>query len=288
MHLSPGDPVKIMLGPRATEEAVNRLRSELHLDQPLFLQYGNWLRNVLKGDWGRSIQLKRNVLPLALDRFSNTVLLALMSIALASAVGILTGSLAAFWRFSIFDRAITFVAITGISIPVFWLGLILQMFFGVILGVLPVSGMTGSGGGLLNTGSHFVLPVIALAAGPTAVIARITRSSLLEVIGMEYIKAARAKGLTEVAVTFKHALKNAFIPVLTVIGMQLGFALAGAVFVENIFSWPGIGKLLVSGILARDFPLVQGSVLLVAFTFAFVNLLVDLLYAYINPSIQYG
>lgn len=288
LHLAPGDPVKIILGPRATQQAIERLRHELGLDRPFLIQYFVWIGRVLKGDWGRSIQLRREVLPLVLSRFAYTAMLAFTAVFLASVGGIAAGLGAAFKLQSVWDRLFTFFAIVGFSIPVFWLGLILQLIFGLKLNIFPVTGVVSpSGGGPLDVLYHLVLPSIALAAEPMALIGRMTRSSLLEVLQEDYIKAARAKGLSEGAVLAKHALKSAFIPVLTVIGMQLGFALAGSVFVEVIFSWPGIGALMVNAILARDFPLVQGAILIVAVSYVMVNLVVDLLYAYINPAIKY-
>lgn len=288
LHLAPGDPVKIMLGPRATQQAIERLRHELGLDRPFLVQYFTWIGRVLKGDWGRSIQLRRRVLPLVLSRFGFTAMLAFTAIFLASAGGIAAGLGAAFKRHTGWDRLFTFFAILGFSIPVFWLGLIFQLVFGLKLKLFPVSGISSAtGGGALDVLHHLVLPSVALAAEPMALIGRMTRSSLLEVVQEDYIKTARAKGLTEKVVLAKHALKNAFIPVLTVIGMQLGFVLAGSVFVEVIFSWPGIGAIMVNGILARDFPLVQGAILIIALSYVLVNLAVDLLYAYINPTIRY-
>ncbi|MDW8126793.1 MAG: ABC transporter permease, partial [Candidatus Bipolaricaulota bacterium] len=288
MHLAPGDPVKIILGPRATQQAIDRLRHELGLDRPFVVQYFTWVGNILKGNWGRSIQLRREVFPLVMSRFGFTAILAFTAIFIASLGGVAAGLGAAFKPHTFWDRTFTFFAILGFSVPAFWLGLLLQLVFGLKLGWFPVSGVSSStGGGALDFLHHMVLPSIALAAEPMALIGRMTRSSLLEVAQEDYIKTARAKGVTERAVLAKHALKSAFIPVLTVIGMQLGFVLAGSVFVEVIFSWPGIGALMVNGILARDFPLVQGAILIIALSYVFVNLGVDLLYAYINPTIRY-
>jgi len=289
MHLAPGDPVKIMLGPRANNETIARVRTELGLDRPLPVQYVSWLSRVLTGDWGRSIQLRRRVLPLVTSRFASTALLGVTALLLASLGGIGAGIGAAFKRHTGWDRLFTFFAIIGFSIPVFWLGLILQFVFGVRLGWLPTSGMVSSigGGGIGDMTYHLILPVLALAAEPMALIARMTRSSMLEVIQEDYIRTARSKGLTENVVLLKHALRNAFVPILTVIGMQLGFVFAGSVFVEAIFSWPGIGNLIVNGILARDFPIVQGSILLIALSYVLINLIVDVSYAYVTPLLRY-
>ena len=289
MYLAPGDPVKIMLGPRATKETIERVRGELGLDRSLPVQYFSWISRIMTGDWGRSIQLLRRVFPLVTSRFRSTALLGFSSLLLASLGGIGAGIAAAFNRQTGWDRLFTFFAIVGFSIPVFWLGLILQLVFGVRLGWLPTSGMVSSvgGGGTGDMLYHLILPVLALSAEPLALIARMTRSSMLEVIQEDYIKAARSKGLTETMVLLKHALRNAFVPILTVIGMQLGFVFAGSVFVEAIFSWPGIGNLIVNGILARDFPIVQGSILLIALSYVLINLIVDMSYAYVNPSLRY-
>jgi len=289
MYLAPGDPVKIMLGPRANEETIQRVRAELGLDRPLPVQYFSWISRIMTGDWGRSIQLRRRVFPLVTSRFRSTALLGFSSLLLASLGGIGAGIAAVFKRQTGWDRLFTFFAIVGFSIPVFWLGLIFQLVFGVRLGWLPTSGMVSSvgGGGAGDMLYHLILPVLALSAEPMALIARMTRSSMLEVIQEDYIKAARSKGLTETMVLLKHALRNAFVPILTVIGMQLGFVFAGSVFVEAIFSWPGIGNLIVNGILARDFPIVQGSILLIASSYVLINLIVDMSYAYVNPSLRY-
>lgn len=288
MHLAPGDPAQIMLGPRATAESLARLRAELGLDRPFYDQYAAWLWKILQGDWGRSLQLKRAVLPLVLDRFGNTAILALAAIGLASLFGTTVGILAAFRRYTLLDRWVTVSALIGFSIPVFWLALLLQLTLGLYLGWFPIAGMQGlDDPSLQSLLWHLFLPTLALAAGPAAIIARMTRATLLETLQEEFIMTARAKGLRESVVLLKHALKNAFIPTLTIIGMEGGFMLAGAVFVEMIFSWPGIGLLMVNGILARDFPLVQGALLLVASAYVIINLIVDLLYAYLNPRITY-
>jgi peptide/nickel transport system permease protein len=288
MHLAPGDPAQIMLGPRATATELARLRAELGLDRPFYEQYATWLWKILHGDWGRSLQLKRAVLPLVLDRFGNTAILALAALTLASLFGLAAGILAAHLRYTWADRLVTLAALLGFSIPVFWLALLLQLTLGLRLSWFPISGMYSVGDASLRSLLwHLILPATALAAGPAAIIARMTRSTLLETFQEEFIMTARAKGLKESVVLLKHALKNALIPTLTIIGMEGGFMLAGAVFVEMIFSWPGIGLLMVNGILARDFPLVQGALLLTAASYVFINLVVDLLYAYLNPRITY-
>ncbi len=288
MHLSPGDPAKIILGPKATQESVEKLRADLGLDLPMHKQYISWIGNVLKGDWGRSIQMKMEVLPLVMDRFKATMILALSSALIAIVIGIGVGVVSAYKQYGFLDRSLMLFVLIGFCLPVFWLGIILQLFFGLKLEWLPISGMYSPGqSDFSDMIKHLILPALTLSAGAGAVIARMTRSSMLEVFNQDYIRTARSKGIHERKIVYIHALKNAFIPVLTVIGMQIGFLLAGAVLVEMVFAWPGIGTLMVNGILARDFPLVQGIILFVATTYVLVNLIVDLLYAYLDPRISY-
>lgn len=289
MQLSPGDPAQIMLGPKATEESLKSLQHQLGLDLPLYEQYFRWIGNVLQGDWGRSIQLKREVLPLVINRFQATAILTLFSAFIAITFGTFAGIISSTKQYSFWDRFLMIIALAGFCLPVFWLGLMLQMIFGLRLGWLPVSGMHSPGGtGFLDMLKYLILPGISLAAGSMAEIARMTRSSMLEVIRQDYIKTARAKGLSERVVVYKHALRNALIPVVTIVGLQIGNLLAGAVLVEIVFSWPGVGSLMVNGILARDFPLVQGTILFIATTYVFVNLIVDIVYAYLDPRIMYN
>lgn len=288
MHLSPGDPAKIILGPKATAESIEKLNAQLGLDQPLHIQYVNWIGNVLSGDWGRSIQMKMDVLPLVVDRFSATLLLTISSALIAAVIGITVGIISAYKRYSWIDRGLMLFVLIGFCLPVFWLGIILQIVFGLKLELFPISGMYSPGGSEFgDLIRHLILPSLALSAGAGAVIARMTRSSMLEVLEQDYIRTARAKGIKEQRVVYIHALKNAFIPILTVLGMQIGFLLAGAVLVEMVFAWPGIGTLMINGILARDFPLVQGIILFVATTYVIVNLIVDIIYALIDPRISY-
>jgi peptide/nickel transport system permease protein len=289
MQLAPGDPAQIMLGPKATHTSLAQLRHELGLDQPLHVQYVRWLGRVVQGDWGRSIQLKREVLPFVLGRFQNSVYLMLLAVLLACSVGIPTGVLSAVRQYSVGDRAAMLVVLMGFSMPIFWLGIIMQIIFGLKLGILPVSGMQSPGQtGLLDLLKHLILPAVALATGATAIIARMTRSSMLEVIRQDYIRTARAKGLNERLAITRHALKNALIPVVTIVGLQVGYLLGGDILIELVFSYPGVGLAMVNGILARDFPLVQGAILLVASSYVLVNLAVDVAYAYLDPRIRYG
>ncbi|PLR95874.1 ABC transporter permease [Bacillus sp. T33-2] len=288
MHLSPGDPAKIILGPKATAESIEKLNAQLGLDQPLHTQYLTWMGNVFQGEWGRSIQMKMEVLPLVAERFTATLILTVASILIAAVVGIGGGIISAYKKYSFLDRSMMLFVLVGFCLPVFWLGILLQIVFGLNLNWLPISGMYSPGQeGFMDLVKHLILPATALSAGAGAIIARMTRSSMLEVLGQDYIRTAKSKGLKDRKIILIHALKNAFIPILTVIGMQIGFLLAGAVLVEMVFAWPGIGTLMVNGILARDFPLVQGVILFVATTYVIVNLLVDVLYAVFDPRISY-
>jgi len=288
LHLAPGDPALIMLGPKANATSLAQLRHDLGLDQPFWVQYFRWIWRVLQGDWGRSIQLKREVLPLILLRFQATAYLTLGSALLAILLGVPIGIISATRQYSLLDRVSMIGILLGFSMPVFWLGIILQLFFSLYLGILPVSGMQSPGQqGGLDLLKHLALPSMALATGAAVIIARMTRSSMLEVLHQDYIRTARAKGAPERLVIYRHALWNAMIPVVTVVGMQVGYLLGGDILVEIIFSWPGIGLLMMNGIMARDFPLVQGAILLVATSYVFVNLIVDILYAYVDPRIHY-
>jgi peptide/nickel transport system permease protein len=288
MQLAPGDPAQIMLGPKATEASLTQLRHELGLDQPMHIQYGRWVTRVLQGDWGRSIQLKREVLPFILERFRNSAYLMALAVLLACVVGIPAGILSAVRQYSVGDRLAMILVLMGFSVPVFWLGIILQIVFGLKMGILPVSGLQSPGQtGAADLLLHLVLPAVTLATGATAIIARMTRSSMLEVIRQDYIRTAWAKGLAERLVINRHALKNALIPVITIVGLQVGYLLGGDILVETVFSYPGIGLAMVNGILARDFPLVQGAILLVASSYVLINLAVDVAYAYLDPRIHY-
>jgi peptide/nickel transport system permease protein len=289
LHLSPGDPAEIMLGSQATQEDLARLRAELGLTEPLPVQYFRWLGHVLQGDLGRSIWTKRPVLGEVLGRFRATLLLTASALLLSTVGGILLGIASATRRNSFLDRVSAVVSLFGASMPVFWLGIVLMVTFSLWLGWLPASGMFApyGGGDLGDLLAHLVMPAVTLAAASTAIVARLTRSSMLEVLGQDYIRTARSKGVVEGAVVVRHGLWNALMPIVTVIGVQAGYLLGGAVLTETVFAWPGVGTLMVQGILARDFPLVQGCVLVIALTFALINLGVDLLYGYLDPRIRY-
>ena len=289
LHLSPGDPVEIMLGSQATQEDRARLRAELGLDQPLHVQYGRWLGHVARGDLGRSLWMKRPVLDEVLGRFKATLVLTGTALLLSSLAGVALGVASAIRPHSVLDRLSAVASLFGASMPTFWLGIVLMVIFALWLGWLPASGMYAAygGGDLRDLLAHLVLPAVTLAAASVTIIARLTRATMLETLGQDYIRTARAKGVVERAVVLRHGLKNALIPIVTVVGVQAGYLLGGAVLTETVFAWPGVGTLMVQGILARDFPLVQGCVLVVALSFVLVNLAVDLLYAWLDPRIRY-
>jgi len=289
LHLAPGDPAAIMLGAQATREDVERLRRDLGLDQPLPVQYVRWLGHVLRGDLGRSIPLGRPVLPEVLLRFKATLILTAGALAIAVLVGVPAGIVSATRQYTWLDKLGMGVAVTGVSLPVFWTGIMLIIVFALSLRWFPSAGMTSpyGGGGALDLLWHLVLPAVTLGTASAAALARLTRSSMLEIIRQDYVRSARAKGLDERVVVGRHALKNAVNPIITVLGIQVGFLLGGAILTETVFSWPGLGSMMVRAIQARDYPLVQGGVLLVATTFVLVNLVVDLLYAVFDPRIRY-
>jgi len=288
LHLSPGDPAEIMLGPQATHDDISRLRTELGLDEPLPVQYARWMGRVLQGDLGRSLWMKRPVLGEVLRRFQATVILTASALLLSTLGGIALGVLSAARRNSLADRLSALASLFGASMPSFWLGIVLMVIFALRLGWLPASGMFApyGGGGVGDLLSHLVLPTITLAAASLTIIARLTRSTMLDVLGQDYVRTARAKGVRESFVVIRHALRNALIPTVTVVGVQAGYLLGGAVLTETVFAWPGVGTLMVQGILARDFTLVQGCVLVIALGFVLVNLAVDVLYAALDPRIR--
>jgi peptide/nickel transport system permease protein len=290
LHLSPGDPAEVMLGSQATKEDLERLRAELGLTEPLHIQYLRWVSLVARGNLGRSLWTKRPVLLEVLDRFKATLILTGSGLLLSTVGGIALGIASATRRNSLLDRLSTVTSLFGASMPVFWLGIVLMVAFALWLGWLPASGMYApyGGGDLRDLLVHLILPTITLGAASMAIVARLTRSSMLDVLGQDYVRTARAKGVVERAVVVRHALKNALIPIVTVVGVQAGYLLGGAVLTETVFAWPGVGTLMVQGILARDYPLVQGCVLVIALSFVLVNLAVDLLYAYLDPRIRYG
>ncbi|MEL6490935.1 MAG: ABC transporter permease [Cyanobacteria bacterium J06621_3] len=309
LHLIPGDPAVTLLGDRATPEAVEKLRERMGLNQPLPLQYLSFLGSLLSFDLGTSIFTGVPILEEIKLRWPATFELSVVAMLIALMVGIPAGVLAAVKKNSWVDNLTMSGSLLGVSMPVYWLGLLLVYLFAVNLQWLPPSGRIGINAGysfepitgffifdaliqgdfsaLGNILSHLVLPALTLSTIPLAIIARITRSAMLEVLSQDYIRTARSKGLKEILVIGKHALKNAMLPVVTIVGLEFGTLLGGAILTETIFSWPGIGSWLYGGILQRDYPVVQGGVVFVAFMFVLVNLLVDLSYAFLDPRIQY-
>jgi len=277
IHLVPGDPVEAMLGERAQAADRAALRVALGLDLPLSEQYGRYLSGLLRLDLGRSFLDQRPVALILAERLPATLRLALAALGIALVIALPLGVLAARFRGSALDSAAMTLSLAGISIPNFWLGPLLILVFSLWLGWTPVSGD--------ETPASIILPAITLGTALAAILARMVRASMLEVLGEDYVRTARAKGLGEAAVLWRHALRNAWLPVLTVIGLQLGGLLAGAVITETVFSWPGIGSLLVDAIKARDFPVVQGCVLLISLCYVLVNALTDLAYVWIDPRI---
>jgi len=285
LHLTPGNPALAVAGPDAPPEVVRDVEKALGLDQPLYIQYGRYLGRILRGDLGRSIQSREPVLDRLRATFPVTLTLALVGVALTTAVSVPMGVLAADPRNSPLDLATIFLVLTGSAMPVFAVGLILLWVGAVRLRWFPLAGFASLTS--LDGWWHIALPAITVSSGTMALLTRLTRSSMLEVLNQDYVRTARAKGVREAVVIVRHAFRNGLLPVVTVIGLQFGFLLSGAVVTESIFSLPGMGRLLVQAILGRDFPMVQGAVLLAATTFVLTNLLVDMLYAMIDPRIRY-
>lgn len=275
----PGDPARVIAGEAATEETLARIREQYGLNEKPHVQYVIFMKNILKGDFGRSIRSRRPVSDEIRTRLWPTMELALGSLAVALVIGISTGVLSAVRPNSWADAAGMFIALVGISMPVFWLGLMFMYLFSYKLEWFPTAGR--------GTWRHLVLPAITLGLSSAAIIARMTRSSMLEVLRQDYVRTARAKGLAERVIVLKHSFRNALIPIITVTGLQFGTLLGGAVLTESVFAWPGIGRLMVESIIARDYPVVQIAVLVVALAFIVINLFVDILYAYVDPTIRY-
>lgn len=306
MRVFSPDPVALLLGQEATGERIELLREHLGLNQPLWVQYGKFMSQAVRGDLGNSLQSKQPVLQEFLTRLPATIELGVCAMIFSSILGISVGVISAVKQNSFFDRLSMFVGLIGVSMPVFWLGLMLIIAFGVNLGWLPVSGriamdinlvrvtgfniidsiIAGNGKALVASIRHLILPAFSLGIISCAGVARLTRSTMLEVIRQDYIRTARSKGLRERVVILKHALKNASIPIVTSLGMQLGGIVGGAVLTETIFSWPGVGTYMVNGINNSDYPVVQAGAVILAASFVLVNLLVDILYGYLDPKIR--
>ena len=278
MFFTPGDPAKILLGERAPAEEVAMLRTQMGLDDPFIVQFFNFVKKAAQGDLGRSLVTKRAVAAEIWSRFPATLQLSAAAVLIAVLMGIPIGIISATKQYSTFDMVSMVIALIGVSMPNFWQGMMMILLFSITFRILPSSGY-----GTLN---HLIMPAATIGTSAAAVITRMTRSSMLEVVRQDYIRTARAKGLSERVVINRHALKNALIPIVTVIGLQFGSLLGGAVLTESIFSWPGVGRFMVDAIRTKDFPSVQGGVLMLALTFSIVNLAVDILYAYIDPRIK--
>ncbi len=279
VRLAPGDPAVLLAGEFADQATIERIRERFGLDRSMPEQFAAFVSNLAQGDLGRSTRTNRLVTEDLAQFFPNTLELAFGAIIVALVIGIPAGVLSAVKRNTWVDALVTFIALLGVSMPVFWFGLLAILFFSVDLGWFPVAGR--------GTFSHVVLPAITLGVSSTAIIARMTRSSMLEVLDQDYVRTARAKGVLGRTTIIKHALRNALVPVVTIGGLEFGRLMAGAVLTETVFTWPGVGRLLVDSILARDYPVVQGAVLLIAVSFIVVNLLVDLIYGLIDPRIRY-
>ncbi len=280
IHLVPGDPVQTMLGESATPTDLEALRQALGLDQPLLTQWSTYMLNLLQGDLGTSLYSKEPIFEMLLERFPATLELAVASLFIAVLVALPFGSIAALRKDSVYDNGAMIFSLLGVSIPNFWLGPLLILLFSLTLGWLPVSGREGF--------LSLILPALTLGTALAAILARMVRSTLLEVLNEDYIRTARAKGLRESAIVIHHALRNASLPIITVLGLQLGTLLGGAVITEIIFAWPGIGQLTIESIQRRDYPVVQACILLISLSYVLVNTLTDLLYAWLDPRVHYS
>ncbi|MCD7036394.1 ABC transporter permease [Metabacillus sp. GX 13764] len=303
----PGDPAQVILGQRATKEAILALTKQLGLEQPWYVQYFHYVRDLLTGNLGTSIRTSEAISKEIVPYLGATIELTAAAMIIAVIIGVNAGIISAWFQRSWFDYLAMFIALIGVSLPIFWLGLMEQWFFSIKLGWLPTTGreevrnpvealtnlylldtiLRGNFSQFIEVIKHLILPAAALATIPMAIIARITRSSMLEVMGAEYIRTARAKGLRMFFVVYKHALKNALIPILTIIGLQTGLLLGGAILTETIFGWPGIGRYVYEAIGYRDYPVIQSGILVIALIFVLINLVIDLLYAAIDPRIKY-
>ncbi|MEY8353131.1 ABC transporter permease [Lachnospiraceae bacterium 54-53] len=286
-RMIPGDPARAVLGPQASVEDVEKMRETMGLDQPLAGQYKDYMINIVKGDFGISYSYNQPVFSLIVKRIPSTLLIALPAVLIALITGLLIGVTSAVHQGTLFDYIFMILALVGVSMPIFWLGLMLVLVFSVNLGWLPVLGMGDMSKGLGDVIRHMVLPCFCLATIPTATFSRIARSSVLESIHGDSIRALRARGMKESVVIWKYALKSALPPLVTVLGLQLAGCFAGAILTETIFSWPGMGTLIVGAIDNRDYALIQGAVLVIALAFVIINLLVDVIYMVINPNVNY-
>jgi peptide/nickel transport system permease protein len=287
VRVTPGDPAAVMLGPEATAHDVAELRTRLGLDRSILSQYVIYVGQLLRGDLGQSIFLNMPVTSALMERAEPTFFLTLLSLAIASTIALPVGIYAAYRRGSFLDQAATTLAMLGASIPGFWLGLILMQIFAVRLGILPVSGYGGPDTTLIERIKHLILPAVALGLVSSALVMRFTRASMLDVLGDDYIRTARAKGLGEQKVVLTHALKNALIPILTVLGLTAAVLISGAVVTETVFGLPGVGNLVVSAVLRRDYPVIQGALLVIAGLYVLINFAIDMLYLLVDPRVRY-
>ena len=306
LRFTPGDPAEMLLGERVTEEALYEIREHLGLNEPLYVQYGLFLGRLMKGDLGETIWSRQKVWIEVKERFPATIELSIAALFISCFFGIIFGIISATRQYSIFDYLSMLGALIGVSMPIFWLGLVFMLIFSLNLGWLPISGrlsigvdleiitnfyildavLTWNWAALKDALWHIIMPAVTLSTIPMAIVARMTRSSMLEVLRQDYIKTAKAKGLSRFIVTFKHALRNALIPVVTTIGLQFGVALGGAILTETIFAWPGVGKWMFDAVMKRDYMVIQGGTLCIDALFVLINLVVDVLYAVINPRIN--
>jgi peptide/nickel transport system permease protein len=306
LHLTPGDPAELLMGERASEEALQDIREHLGLNKPVYVQYGIFLKQLLQGDLGETIWTRQKVWIEVKQRFPATIELSVVALFISCVLGMLLGIISATKQYSIFDYLSMLGALIGVSMPIFWLGLVFMLIFSLNLGWLPMSGrlsigieletitnfyvldaiLTANWEAFRDALWHIIMPAFTLSTIPTAIIARMTRSSMLEVLRQDYIKTAKAKGLSQFKVVFKHALRNALIPVVTTIGLQFGVLLCGAILTETIFAWPGVGKWIYDAVMQRDYMVIRGGTLFLASIFIVINLCVDVLYAVINPRIK--
>jgi peptide/nickel transport system permease protein len=306
LHFTPGDPAELLMGERASEEALQAIREHLGLNEPLYVQYGMFLKQLVKGDLGETIWTRQKVWIEIKQRFPATIELSLVALFISCVFGMILGIVSATKQYSIFDYLSMLGALAGVSMPIFWLGLVFMLIFSLNLGWLPMSArlsvgvdletitnfyildalLTRNWAALKDALWHIIMPAVTLSTIPTAIIARMTRSSMLEVLRQDYIKTAKAKGLSQFSVIFKHALRNALIPVVTTIGLQFGVLMAGAILTETIFAWPGVGKWMYDAVMQRDYMVIRSGTLFIATIFILINLCVDVLYAIINPRIS--
>lgn len=287
-RLASGDPMALMLGDQATVADVAKARTQYGLDKPLPTQFVLWVGELLQGNLGQSIFLQRPVAQALMERAEPTLFLALFAVFVAAAIGVPCGMAAAVWRGSYADQWLSGVAMLGASIPSFWMGLILIQFFAVYLGWFPASGYGDPGMGLGARLYHLILPASVLGLLNSALIIRFTRASMLDLLGEDFVRTARAKGLPERVVMFKHVLRNALVPIITVLGLTIALMIGGTVVTETVFNLPGVGNLVVRAVLRRDYPVIQGTLLVIASIYVFINLLIDLLYTLVDPRIRLG